>query len=156
MYTLEVANVHFCVRLSAFIGQVFMESVAPKYSREGVSTFLKYVTPRQIKKRMKTEDDFFIIARDGERIIGMIEMREWNHITLLFVDKDMRQAGVGKALIEAAVGVIKNRGREVSELNVNAVPGAESAYEAMGFLAFGAKTEKIGIIYTPMQKILVY
>jgi len=156
MYTVEEANVYYCARLSVFISQVFMESVAPKYRKEGVNAFLKYVTPRQIKKRMKTEDDFFMIAKDGERIIGMIEMREWNHITLLFVDKEMRQAGVGKALIKAAIEYIQEKGREVNELNVNAVPGAESAYEAMGFSALGDKTEKIGIIYTPMKKVLVY
>ena len=155
MYTIERLGVSYCARLSEFIGRVFMESVAPKYRKEGIMAFLKYVTPRQIKRRMKTEDDFFLVAKEGEKIIGMIEMREWEHITLLFVDKNMRHAGVGKALIEAAVEQIIAEGKAISELSVNAVPGAEGAYEAMGFSALGGKTEKIGIIYTPMKKILV-
>lgn len=156
MYTIEEANRYYCFRLSEFIGNVFMESVAPKYEREGVTAFMKYVTPRQIRKRMKTEDDFFLIAKKGDRIIGMIEMREWNHITLLFVDKEMRKLGVGKALIKEAIENMQGKGKQVNELSVNAVPGAEGAYEAMGFLARGSQTERIGIIYTPMEKTIAY
>ncbi len=156
MYTIEEPGISYCARLSAFVGQVFMESVAPKYQRQGVTAFLKYVTPRQVKKRMNAEDDFFLMAKENDRIVGMIEMREWNHITLLFVEKEMRNEGVGKALIKAAIERIIDEGKEINTLNVNVVPGAESAYEAMGFSALGDKTEKIGIIYTPMQKVLLY
>lgn len=156
MYIIEKAGVSHSARVSQFVGKTFLESIALQYKKEGVKAFLNYVTPRQIGKRMRTDDDFFLIAKQDDEIIGMIEMSEWNHITLLFIKKEMRNEGIGSALINAAINYIEENGKIINEINLNAVSSAISAYEAMGFSRLGENTEKVGITYTPMKKIVNY
>lgn len=92
-------------------------------------------------------------AYDGERMVGMITLRNQMHISLLFVDKAYHFRGIGKMLIrQMAVFAKKEFGS--SRMTVNASPYGVPFYHKLGFCDVGPQKCEDGIIYTPMECIL--
>jgi GNAT superfamily N-acetyltransferase len=108
--------------------------VANDYLEEGVWEFLKFV---QSTRAMRTSGmkHFVLIAEMEEQIIGTIEVRDNNHITLFFVEKKYSQRGVGRKLLQRALELCKNNNPELSEITVNSLPGSVYIYESLGFHA---------------------
>jgi hypothetical protein len=74
----------------------FGEFVAPGYSKEGVIEFSKYVNPKFTQHRLG-DDHFIILALDNDVIVGVIEVRNCNHISLFFVGKEYQNKGLAKS-----------------------------------------------------------
>ena len=64
------------------VSMVFNEFVAPLYSQEGVSEFMKYAYVDELAERIKA-GNFVLSAKSGNDIIGVVEVRENNHVALL-------------------------------------------------------------------------
>ncbi len=87
----------------------------------------------------------FVICKNKNTIIGVGEIRNKNHLNLLFVEPCMQRKGVGrKLLINLAGGV------EKKEITVNSSLNAVNAYKKLGFKECGTKDEINGIKYQPM------
>jgi len=84
----------------------------------------------------------------------MIDLRDVSHISLFFVDAGHRRAGVGRALLDAALADVRALDDAPEALTVNSAPPAVGAYEAFGFVATSSELEKDGIRYVPMRKEL--
>ncbi len=57
--------------------------------------------------------DIILVAKDGKTLVGMClvhGMRDWSYCSSLFVSKDYRGQGIGKALLAQAVRLLKKRG----------------------------------------------
>lgn len=72
-------------KVSEFISVVFNEYVAPGFSQDGIGEFMKYIKPDAIENQLK-ENHFALIATLGAEILGIIEIRNNNHVALFFVD----------------------------------------------------------------------
>ena len=129
---------------------VFNEFVAPQYSDEGVNEFNKFVNAEAVEARFKA-GNIFILAKDGDKTVGLIEMRNNSHIALLFVDKSYQHQGIAKKLVRRAVAVCLDRDRELNKITVNSSPNAYIAYRSIGFK--GERTVKTvnGIQFVPME-----
>ncbi len=129
---------------------VFNEFVAPQYSNEGIAEFKKFVNSEAVESRFK-DGNIFILAKDGQKTVGIIEMRNNSHIALLFVDKACQRQGVAKELVRRAVAVCVERERELEKITVNSSLNAYSAYRSIGFK--GEKSVKTvkGIQFIPME-----
>ena len=62
------------------VSQLFHEYIAPGYPPEGVREFLDYANPEKMKNRLES-GHFIIVAESIGEIIGVIEMREYDHIS---------------------------------------------------------------------------
>lgn len=82
------------------------------------------------------------------RIIGMIEVRDNNHICLFFVDKKYHNKGIGRELFNEMLLKIKGK---TEYLEVNASPFSEEIYSKLGFKSIGNITEINGILFIPMK-----
>lgn len=128
----------------------FMDSVAKDCTHEGVKNFLLETTPESIANRIKS-NYFILVASQQEQIVGMIEVKNNEHITKLFVDDSYRKNGIGKRLLTKAVSVCIKRNPSLTFISVKSSRAAVIVYEKMGFQKCGdARTER-GIYYVPMM-----
>lgn len=140
-------------RVCDLIQRVFNEFVAPHYSQEGVQEFLRYIDPVLLAERIQS-NHFILLAELGEELAGMIEVRHWNHISLLFVDDRFHRRGIARELIRKALDISKSGCSELSEVTVNSSPNAVEAYEKLGFHVQGSERTEHGIPFVPMKKHL--
>ena len=109
------------------------------------------------------------VAKDAGQIVGVITIREHNHISLLFVDERYQYSGIGRALIGCVTDYLCDRKvlpldneeerildalyeKEAGNFcTVNAAPYAREFYLKLGFEQTGDAFEREGIISVPMK-----
>ncbi len=135
--------------VTQLVARVFNQFEAPEYSAEGVGNFLRYNEMDAFRKRVKT-NHFVLVSRKGETIVGVIEVRNNDHICLLFVDAAHHRQGIGKSLLKAAIEKCLKNAPKVNEITVNSSPFAVPIYQRLGFVAIGGEKSQDGIRYIPM------
>jgi GNAT superfamily N-acetyltransferase len=136
--------------VSELVFRSFRNNVAAYYSEEGAETFFNYTNPKELAER-RQKDHFFLVAVRDRQIIGMIEIRNNNHISLLFVEPLRQYQGVGKKLLEKAVAIIRQADPQALSLTVNSSPNSVEAYKRFGFAPTDSFQEKNGIQFLPMM-----
>ncbi|MBN1622480.1 MAG: GNAT family N-acetyltransferase [Endomicrobiales bacterium] len=135
---------------------VFMDSVAPYCKSYGVSKFLDYVRPEKIKERFSNNHIVFVAENKiTRRIIGMIEVKNFSHISMFFVEKPYQDKHVGRKLIFNFISYCRKNVCEVKRLTADVPPNSVKKYEKMGFWKAGKQTEQNGIRFTPMVLVII-
>lgn len=135
--------------ISNLIMHVFNEFVAPDYSAEGINTFLDYINYQNIIKRHQSNNHFLITAKIEAKLVGIIEIRDYNHICLFFVDAKYHKIGIGKKLFHESLYICNNKG--IRELDVNSSFYAVPIYEKFGFKQIAPEQLKNGIRFIPLK-----
>ena len=130
--------------------QVFNDFVAQLYEHEGVEEFTRYVEAKLMAKRVQS-NHFILIAEANEKLIGTVEMKNFNHISLLFVSREKQHQGVGRQLVKEALRIARLHNPELSEVDVHSSPNAVDAYKKFGFHTAGPETLENGISFIPMK-----
>ncbi len=138
----------------AFVSGVFNEFVAPEYSHEGIEEFMEYIQPDELASRAQ-KNHFSLIAELGSEIVGVIEVRNYSHVALLFVDSRFQRRGVGTELLRKALEICRRSESNLSQVSVNASPNSITAYERMGFTPTDVDQCVNGIRFVPMALRLV-
>lgn len=131
----------------SLVNRVFEEFVAVDYSEVGRKTF---AYSDDMAKALACGEKKLWGFFDGEKIIGVIGIRNGSHIALLFVDKAFQHQGIAKKLFMTAVDYAKNNSA-AEKITVNSSPYAVPVYEKLGFSKTSESLEKDGIIFTPME-----
>jgi GNAT superfamily N-acetyltransferase len=139
--------------ISRLILSVFSEFVAPLYPPEGTAEFSRYVGPDDLRKRFLS-NHFTLVATAAERIVGMIEVRDENHICLFFVDKRSQGRGIGRELLGRALAQCRENNPDTTAVSVNSSPNSAAVYERLGFVPIGPEETKNGITFVPMSLAL--
>jgi GNAT superfamily N-acetyltransferase len=137
--------------VSALVGRVFDEHVAPLYPPEGCEEFHRFIAPAALQERLSAGPRGWIAREEGVPV-GVLVLRDGDHVALFFVKTARQRAGVGRALLVHGAADAAARGHEA--LTVNASPNAVGAYVALGFLPAGPSQEKNGITFLPMTRPL--
>ena len=132
------------------VSTVFNEFVALQYSEEGVIEFYKYANTRALAERSKI-NHFTIIAEQDNEPVGIIEIRNNNHIPLFFLKPQFQKKGLGKQLLHYAIEVCSQNNTDLQKLTVHATPNAVQAYEKMGFIPENTEQCINGIKFVPMS-----
>lgn len=130
--------------VSLLVNRAFTESVAPTLTNEGIINFASGVTPESIKERLLSGNTF-VICKINNTIVGIGEVRNKNHLNLLFVEPGMQRKGIGRKLL-----MNLSDGVESNEITVNSSLNAVNIYKKLGFKESGTKDEINGIKYQPM------
>ncbi|WP_421901457.1 GNAT family N-acetyltransferase [Maridesulfovibrio sp.] len=138
-------------RASQLIFKVFDEKVAPCFTEEGCVEFKSFATPEALRERVG-EGAFILAARDDTNLVGLAEIRSFEHLCLLFVDSAEQGRGIGKVLVQMVVDHCRNAG--TSEITVNSSPNSRTFYENCGFTAQNEEQLKNGIRFVPMKYVL--
>ena len=129
--------------------RVFMEFESDIYGPVGTKSFFNLISSQELKKMFLIGEYVMFVAKDNEKIVGMISLRSGNHISLLFVDKKYQRNGVGTMLVKAMVSYLEGNTR-YRLMTVNASPYGIPFYHDYGFEDTDGEIAKDGIIYTPM------
>ena len=135
---------------SNMVSNVFNEFVGINYSKEGNDTFNEYIDPKNVLERLNNSNNLFYVAKLNNEIIGILEIKNNNHISLFFVKKEFHKNGIGKKLIEKYKETIMEI-TGVNKIIVNSSIYAEKIYSKLGFIRTNEIQEKNGIKYIPME-----
>lgn len=130
--------------VSRLIERSFDESVANTLSNEGIETFKSGLTVESLEKRLNS-GNLFLISRSENMIVGVGEIRDGNHLNLLFFEPDLQNRGVGKTIFSGLTRLIQS-----DKVTVNSSLNAVGAYQQLGFHKNGQPAEARGIKYQPM------
>ncbi|MEJ2419204.1 MAG: GNAT family N-acetyltransferase [Exilibacterium sp.] len=141
---LEKLKINDISTVSLLIEKAFDHSVAPTLSEEGIATFKSGLTLESVQNRLRS-GNLFIVCRSKNKIIGVGEIRDKNHLNLLFVEPDMQRSGIGRKIFYELLRNVKE-----SEVTVNSSLNSIGAYKKFGFIESGAAGEVKGIKYQPL------
>lgn len=129
--------------------RTFLKFEAPEYSEEGIENFKAFVYDGVLKNMFHNGAYQLFVAVSGGVIIGIISLRDNNHISLLFVDSKYHRQGVGSGLISKLAEYLYCEMGQTS-MTVNAAPYAVEFYHKVGFEDTGEEQVSAGIRFTPM------
>ncbi len=131
------------------VRSVFDEFVAPGYTNDGVLAFKKLINAGSFIERLKS-GSLVMLAVSEQKIIGILEMRHYSHIALLFVEKSFQKLGIAQELCRRSVELCRKLNPDLQEITVNSSPNALGAYQKIGFTPTEDEKENNGIRFTPM------
>ena len=137
--------------LSIMIINIFNEFVGKDYSVEGNKTFKEYIKVENILTRVNDKGSVFYVAKYVNELIGVLEIKNYNHISLFFTKKEFHGKGIGKSIFEKYKEELKQKNTEIKRITVNSSIYAEKIYSKMGFTKTEELQEKNGIKYIPME-----
>lgn len=136
-------------QVSAFIESVFIQFVAPEFSNQGIDEFLKYIQPETLINHFE-KNHFGILASAGAMMVGVIVVRNDDHIALFFVDSRYQRKGIGKELFRRALEHCGRCDIRHSQITVNSSPNAVDAYRKLHFEPTDGEQCVNGIRFVPM------
>lgn len=140
--------------VSTLIEEVFNEFIAPEDSEEGINKFKNHFELKSLISR-KENGSIFTVAVDKEKIIGIVEIRDLNHISLFFVNKKYHGNGIGGILIKRAIEECQSMYPNIKKFTVNSSSYAKKIYEKLGFNQTQEEQIKNGLRFIPMELLLV-
>ena len=135
--------------VSRLILDSFGEFIAGDYSDEGRDEFTRHVQPEAIVDRSRS-NHFVLVALAGERPAGVIELRDNDHVSLLFVDSRFQRHGVARELLMRALSVARPAKPGLDRVTVNSSRFGVPIYEKLGFRQTGPERSVNGIVFIPM------
>lgn len=130
------------------VKDVFDRQVAPTYKPEGREAFFRYANVDALKARMANHKVF--VAEFEDELVGILEMRGTDHVSMFFVSDIWQKRGVGTALFDAAMKSNLSENPELEKITVNSSPNSVKFYKSLGFETQKPEQESDGIRFTPM------
>ena len=127
-------------KVTDLVWKVFIDFEADDYSKEGIKTFKDFLHNSQAIEKLKIYGAYI-----NSDLVGIIAMRNNNHIALFFVDGNYHRQGIGRKLLDEVMKNIK-----ANEITVNSSPYAIEIYCKLGFIPTSGEQLKDGIRFTPM------
>ena len=127
----------------------FDEFIGPDYTPHGIEEFRKYAQADAIRERI-AGDHFVIVGDTGHTLAGMIEIRQNNHVALLFVRTQFHRQGIARELLNNALAEARVAQPDLERVTVNSSRHGVPAYEKLGFRQTGPQRSVNGIAFVPM------
>ncbi len=133
------------------VRKVFDEFEAPYYSEEGIASFYKFIDIDNILEQYMNGSLYFYGCFVNNTIIGIIAVRNFVHISLLFVDKHYHKQGIARTLFDDVIKICKEKISFLQIVTVNSSPYAVGFYHKLGFVDISSEQTVDGIRFTPMR-----
>lgn len=134
----------------ALVWDVFAEYEAADCDQEGVDEFWSRIDYEYLLQRAGDGDVRFLGAFDEGMIVGVLMMRQPDHVELLYVDGEYQRQGVGTALLKKAAMDAKEADRLLHRVTANVPPNAAGFFRKLGFAPMGEAFRSGGLRYQPM------
>lgn len=135
------------------IKKVYDEFVSKDYMEAGNIFFYDWIQPSKIAERQQNRRNI-LVAIDEDKMVGMIEIRDNNHISLLFVDKEYHGKGIARTLFQESIKECLTIDPQLKKFYVHASPFSIPIYAKLGFKETDVMQEQHGIKYLPMEMII--
>ena len=139
-------DIHASLQLAE---DVFMQFEAPDFTPCGVESFKSFIWGKRVKEMIK--DGSFVVwgCYCGNQLVGMLAMRDCQHISLAFVMADFHRQGIGRMLYSQAKKYAALHLKR--KITVNASPYGLPFYRAIGFKEPDMENVIDGVRSTPME-----
>lgn len=135
----------------AMTWRTFLKFEAKDYGMEGVDSFRNFISDPLLRRMFLLGTYHMYVATHNEKIIGMVSLRDKNHISLLFVDETYHRRGIGRRLIDT-IGAFSKTEYGKNDITVNAAPYGFGFYKKIGFFSTSPLINNDGIKYISMKK----
>ena len=132
------------------VRRVFNEFIAPSYSQAGIDEFFKYAQADALAQRSQN-NHFVLLAVSAGRPVSMLEIREYRHVSMLFVDRSFQRQGISRALLRQALAECRRIKPDLRQVTVHAAPNSVIIYERLGFRAVSSEQVINGMRFTSMM-----
>ncbi|MBP2649818.1 MAG: Histone acetyltransferase HPA2-related acetyltransferase [Firmicutes bacterium] len=139
------------VKIADFFWQVFAEFDCLGYGEVGVNEFKNFILPENIRGRCATGKFSMLCCKDDAELVGVISMRNNQHVSLLFVKKTYHKLGIASSLFKLARERCLMKIPHLRCITVNSSPYAIGFYEKIGFTVSRPEQHLYGISFIPMQ-----
>ncbi|MEI0531709.1 GNAT family N-acetyltransferase [Brachyspira pilosicoli] len=147
-FEIKTAQIEDLEEISNLAKRIYLKYNSSLDTDEGKNNILTFINHDNILMRTYINGSLILKAKDRIKniIVGFIEIRNYNHISLLFVDDKYFRLGLGKGLFERAKDIIKS-----DKYSVNSSDYAINFYKKLGFVAIydNIKVEN-GVHFHPM------
>ena len=133
------------------VRKVFDEFEAPYYSEEGIASFYKFIDINNMSEQYSNGSLYFYGCFVNDIIVGMIAVKDFVHISLLFVDKHYHRQGIARSLFDHIIQICKEKNPSLKMITVNSSPYAVDVYHKLGFSNVSSEQVVDGIKFTPME-----
>lgn len=133
------------------VWEVFEKYEAPEYGEMGTKTFRHFIEYGNMVEKIKNGEMIFWGCYLNSYLVGVIALREGQHISLLFVREKFHHLGIASRLMRVAVAYVAEGNPEIRAVTVNASPYAVGFYEKVNFHALEPEKKVDGIRFTPMR-----
>lgn len=127
---------HDIPAVSALLNRLFERYIAADFPHKARGGIRQYISEQALAARMNL-CHFAIVCRANTdtttQIVGLIEVRQHKHITLLFVDDAYQRQGIARALLNRAITRCRTQNPDLSHLTLRASPYAVPIYTRLGF-----------------------
>lgn len=147
MFKIERAKIGDIEKISDLVKRIYLKYNSNIDTEEGINNILSFISAKNMRLRFFTEGALMLIARDKNNdIVGVIELRNFEHISLFFVDDKYFKCEVGSKLFEEVKSIL---GQE--KYSVNSSDYALEFYKKLGFIRiFDSIKIKNGVHFHPM------
>jgi GNAT superfamily N-acetyltransferase len=132
----------------ALVERGFERFVRSDFTKRGIDEFLR--AAREIIFHTPDGHRVLVADADGE-VVGIVDVRDDEHICLFFVEPSLHRRGIGRRLLTCAIDECH---AERSEISVNSSLYAAPVYRKLGFSARGGEQLDHGIRYIRMTRKL--
>jgi GNAT superfamily N-acetyltransferase len=143
------ATVKDVQRISELAQAVAIQFIVDEFSRKGRALYLQELAPEAIAKRVAAKDFHFLVAEDGEALVGVAAMQDNWHLYHLFVAKGYQRGGLAGRLWQ----ILRDEALSADpprNFKANVPRYAIAAYTRLGFKADGAMRDEKGVYFQPM------
>lgn len=133
------------------VWEVFEKYEVPDYEEMGVQTFRHFIDYHNMVEKIHQGEMRFWGSYLNNYLVGVMALREGQHISLLFVRDKFHHLGIARNLVRMAVNQIELEVPEIRAVTVNSSPYAVGFYEKIGFKALGPEQKADGIRFTSMR-----
>lgn len=133
------------------VWEVFEKYEVPDYEEMGVKTFRHFIEYGNMVEKVRQGEMKFWGCYLNSYLVGVIALREGQHISLLFVRDKFHHLGVAGRLVRLVVDQVAMENPRIRAVTVNSSPYAVGFYKKMGFKALGPEQRADGIRFTSMR-----
>jgi predicted GNAT family N-acyltransferase len=138
----DVTIVHNLVERTA------LRSIFGDLEDQGHTSLQEYNGIRALREHMQRRHHQWV-ALSGDVLIGVMEVRDPNHLSMLYVEASHDRQGVGHQLLTTALAECKQT-TVIAKITVNSSRYAQLFYARHGFWQEGEETTTNGVISMPM------
>ncbi|MEI0602687.1 GNAT family N-acetyltransferase [Brachyspira alvinipulli] len=130
MFKIERAGLENLEEVSILAKNIYLKYNSNLDTKEGIENVLMFISFDSMKVRFFMEGSLILTAKDdNDIIVGMLEITNYDHISLFFVDDKHFKLGIATQLFEEAKNILKSDKYTVKSSNY-----ALEFYKKLGFV----------------------
>ncbi|MDQ7048929.1 MAG: GNAT family N-acetyltransferase [Enterobacterales bacterium] len=148
-FLIRPASLSDAAAISQLILSLVKEFISHEYSQEGERVMLNSMSQSAIENNISRGYEYFVAQESSQsaQIIGVLAIKNKNHIYHCFVDKKYHRQHIAKQLWQYYLGL-----ENMPHCSVNSSKYAIGFYQSIGFKATDEVYEKQGVTCYPMVR----